>query len=327
MNIAFVSTAHVHTKGYIDRILSATDGSEVGAIWDDVPERGRRYAEQAGAPFVADLHALLADPKMDGFVICSENTRHLALLKQVLPVGKPVLCEKPVVTTLADLAALRALHAHYPAPLFCGYFHPFGGQIQAIAQLVREGALGKITRVRYRNAHHAAYGRWFDSPDFQWFFEPTLSGGGAFMDMGTHALHLLRTFFGPVQEVWAEIGNHSGIYPTVDDYGIAHLRFASGVLGTVEASWTQTGGINGLEVVGSEKTIWNTKDGYVISGSNESITPITGIPTRIDRLVAVINGEIEAEALQADLEATFDTVAIMAAAYASAQKGCWVPVG
>jgi len=326
MNIAFISTAHIHTKGFIENILKATDGRKVAGIWDDVAERGRKYAEMAGAPFVADIATLLADPAVDGFVICAENTRHLPLLRQVLPVGKPVFCEKPLVTTVADLQEVRALRAKYQAPLFCGYFQPFGGAIQAIAKLVQEGAIGKVTRIRYRNAHHAAYGRWFDNPDLHWFYDPALSGGGAFMDMGTHALHLVRTLFGPVREAWAEIGNHAGIYPAVDDYGIAQLRFASGVLGTVEAAWTQTGGIGGLEVVGSEKTIWNTKDGYVISGSDIPIQPLEGVPTRIDRLVAVIQGKIDAETLRADLDATLDTVAIMAAAYASSKTGGWVPV-
>jgi len=329
MNIAFVSTAHIHTRDFIGHILKLTDGPKVCGVWDDVAERGQRYAEVAGAPFVADLKTLLADKSIDGLVICSENTRHLRLLEQVLPLGKPVLCEKPIATTLSDLQAVRALHAKYPVPLFCGYFLPFGGPIRAVAQLVRDGAVGKVTRIRYRNAHHAAYGRWFDNPDLQWFCDPALAGGGAFMDMGTHTLHLVRTLFGPVREVWAEIANHSGVYPAVDDYGIAHLRFASGVLGTVEAAWTQTGGISGLEVVGSEKTIWNTKDGYVIGDNkgNEPVKPVDGFPTRIDRLVAAIKGEISADDLRADANATFDAAAIMAAAYASAKKGGWVAVG
>jgi predicted dehydrogenase len=328
MKIAFVSTAHIHTKNFIEKILKATDGRKVGGVWDDVADRGRRYAEMAGAPFVADLPALLADPGIDGFAICAENTRHLPLLRQVLPVGKPVFCEKPLVTTLADLQEVRALQAKYKTPLFCGYFQPWTDHIRGVARLLNEGAVGKITRIRYRNSHHAAYGRWFDNPDLHWFYDPALSGGGAFMDMGSHAVHLVRTLFGPVNEVWAEIGNHSGIYPAVDDYGIAQLRFASGVLGTVEAAWTQTGGIGGLEVVGSEKTIWNTHDGYVIGDakSNEPIKPLDDAPNRIDRLVAVIQGKIGPQELQADLDATFDAVTIMAGAYASAQKGCWVPV-
>ena len=115
----------------------------------------------------------------------------------------------------------------------------------------------------------------------------------------------------------------------MDDFGIAQLRFASGVLGTVEAAWTQTGGIGGLEVIGSEKSIWNTKDGYVIGTAqgNEPVPPTADQPNRINRLVAVIQGKISAEVLRKDLDATFDTVALMAAAYASAEKGEWVKVG
>jgi predicted dehydrogenase len=329
MNIAFISTAHIHTNNFIDVILKSTDGRKVAAVWDDVADRGQRYAEKAKAPFVADLGKLLADPKIDGFIICAENTRHLPLLKQVIPVGKPVFCEKPLTTTVADLEEVRALQAQYKTPLFCGYFQPFDGQMRAIAKLINDGALGKITRIRYRNAHQAAYGRWFDNPDLAWFYNPELAGGGAFMDLGTHALHLVRTLFGPVKEVWAEIRNESGIYSAVDDSGIAQLRFASGVLGTVEAAWTQTGGVGGLEVVGSEKTIWNTKDGYVIGTgqTNEPIKPLEAVPTRVDRLVAVIGGKIDAATLRADFEATCDAVAIMAAAYESAKKGSWVKVG
>jgi len=97
----------------------------VAAVWDDVAERGRRYAAMANAPFVADLDALLADPAVDGFVICAENTRHLPLLRKALPAGKPVFCEKPLVTNTGDLAEVKALLAQYPTTLFCGYFQPF----------------------------------------------------------------------------------------------------------------------------------------------------------------------------------------------------------
>jgi predicted dehydrogenase len=326
VNIAFISTAHIHTRNFIEGILKATDGRKVAVVWDDVADRGRRYAKMANAPFEPDLAALLKRPEIDGFVICAENTRHLPLLRKVLPVGKPVFCEKPLVTSLDDLCEIRTLVKKHPTALFCGYFQPWTGPVRAVAKLVAEGALGQVTRIRYRNAHHAAYGRWFDPHDLQWFTDPALSGGGAFMDMGTHALHLVRTLFGPVREVWAEIGNHSGAYPAVDDFGIAQLRFSSGVLGTVEAAWTQTGGIGGLEVTGSEKTIWNTEDGYVITGAKEPIAPLAEEPTRIDRLVAVIEGKIDRAELQADLDAVMDTVAIMAAAYEAAKTGGWVAV-
>ena len=44
---------------------------------------------------------------------------------------------------------------------------------------------------------------------------------GAFMDMGTHAVHRLISVLGPVEKVMVTIGNAAGIYPDVDDHGIA----------------------------------------------------------------------------------------------------------
>lgn len=326
--IAFLSTAHIHTKAFIDVLRGTDDGRAVAAIWDDVPARGRRYAELAGAPFVPDLATVLADPTVDGFVICCENTRHLALLRAALPVGKPVFCEKPLVTSTAQRAELRALVAAYPqAVLFGGYFQIFDPALQSARALIAAGGLGQVTRVRYRNAHHAAYGRWFDNPDLAWFADPAAAGGGGFFDMGTHALHALRIMFGPATAAWADIGNESGQYPACDDFGVAHFRLAGGVRATVEAGWTYTGGLNGLEVVGSERSLWHNGERYVVARPRTPPEPLAltepGRPLRVERLIAAIRGELSAAELQEDLTAAMDVVGWMEAAYASAASGRW----
>lgn len=325
--LVFLSTAHIHTKSFIENVLKATDGRRVVAVWDDVPERGRRYAEMAGALFEADLATVLAREDAEGFAICAENTRHLPLLRAALPVGKPVFCEKPLVTNVTELAEVEALLAAHPASLFCGYFQPFGAELQSVARRLEEGAFGRVTQVRLRNAHHAAYGRWFDNPDLAWFTDPALAGGGAFMDMGTHAIHALISLLGEVTEVWAEVRNVSGVYPKCDDTGVAHLRFASGVSGTVEAGWAHTGAGNGLEVVGERGALWPTPQGYVIGAPKVEVVPLTldapARPTRMDRLVAAIQGELTPVELAADLVATRAAVRVMSAAYASAASGRW----
>ena len=329
--IAFISTAHIHTKAFIEIIQNADDGRTVAAVWDDVPERGRRYAEMAGVPVTAQLEDVLNRPDVDGFVICSENTAHLTLLRSVLPVGKPVFCEKPLVTSHVQMLTLRELVAAHPGTvLFGGYFQVFDPALQSARRLINEGGLGKVTRVRYRNAHHAAYGRWFDSPELAWFANPALAGGGGFFDMGTHAFHALNTLFGPVNEIWADIGNESGEYPACDDFGIAHLRFASGIKGTVEAGWTQTGGTTGLEVIGSERSLWHDGERYVVAKPREKPEPLVltapGRPFRIDRLVAIIRNELTASELTEDLAAAIDVVAWMEAAYTSSASGRWQAV-
>lgn len=328
-NIAVVSTAHIHTKGYLENLAKGAEGRRIHAIWDDVADRGRRYAADFNAHFVEDLDGLIADPEVHGFIVCAENTRHRPLLERVIPAGKPVFCEKPIVTTADDARHVAALVARHGTKLMSGYFQPFAGVMQAVAALLAEGALGTVTRARFRNAHHAAYGRWFDSPDLAWFTDPDLAGGGAFMDMGTHAIHLLRTLFGPVERVWSMQANHTGIYPAVDDYGVAHLTFANGVSGTVEAAWTQTGGPRGLEIVGSEKSLWHDGKAYVVGGPKDepqAVQPAADRPTRVDRLIGVLTGEVTGAEVSADLAAALDAVAILEAAYASGRTGQWTPV-
>ncbi len=328
--IAILSTAHIHTQSFIDAITKAEDGRKIIGIWDDDSARGRRYADGAGAPFYDAIEALLEHPEVDGFIICSENTRHLPLLERVLPIGKPVFCEKPLVTNVESLQRVRALLATHPTPLMCGYFFPFSGEMLAVKQRLESGELGKLTHASMVTAHHGAYRRWFDSPGLEWFAQPEFSGGGALMDLGTHAVHLLTTLFGPVDEVWAQIANYSGVYPAVDDYGVILMRFANGILGRAEAAWTQTGGVKGLSVFGDRAAIWPTAEGYRIGEpERESIVLDRVTPERpkhVDRLVALIRGELSESELKLDLTATCRAVAIIEAAYHSSETGGWVRV-
>jgi predicted dehydrogenase len=305
-----------------------TSAGRPHVIWDADAARGRKYADENHCPFSADLDAVVADPQVDGFIVCAENTRHLPLLQKVLPVGKPVMCEKPLATTVADAQAIARLVAKHGGALTSGYFQPFLPANRGAMKLLADGALGKVTHANFRNAHNAAYGRWFDSPELAWFADPELAGGGAMMDMGTHAVHLLRHMFGPVAEVWATKANLSGNYPRVDDYGLIQMRFASGVIGRVEAGWVFTGGYRGLEIIGSEKALWTT-DQLVVAAPKETpapVAPADARPDRVARLIAAIRGELTAAELADDLDAALDAVAIMAAAYKSSDSGHWEKV-
>lgn len=329
-SIALLSAAHVHTKGYLKNIADCDD-RDVVVIYDDVADRGQRFAAENDAEYSGDLDAVLARDDVDGFIICAENTRHLPLLRAAIPVGKPIFCEKPLAARACEAFQVLELVRQHDTILHMGYFQPFTAQMQGVIAHVASGALGNITHAHYRNAHHAAYGRWFDSPDVNWFTQPELAGGGAFMDMGTHAVHRLRTALGPVSAAQATIGNAAGIYPDVDDCGVALLRFANGALGVVEASWVQTGGPGGgFEITGSEGTLYETPDqGYLVAAPGKDPQPVPekeARPVQVDRLVAAITGQIGREELDADLLCAVDAVAIVEACYESSRTGAWVDV-
>lgn len=328
-NIALLSAAHTHTRGFL-KTIAERPGANLVAIFDDVEDRGKRFASETGADYVPDLAAAIGRKDVDGFIICAENTRHLPLLRAAIPTGKPIFCEKPFTTTTVEAAEAASLIRTHKTIVHMGYFQPFTAAMQGIAALLASGALGTITHARYRNAHHAAYGRWFDSPDVAWFARPELAGGGAFMDMGTHAVHLLRTLLGPVSKVFATISNVSGIYPEVDDNGLALLRFRKGCLATVEASWVQTGGLGGLEITGSEAALFQHPQlGFATAAPRQDPQAVPegqARPTRVDRLIAAIEGKLDRGEIDRDLRCAIDAVAIVEACYLSSRSGTWVDV-
>lgn len=327
--IALLSAAHTHTRGFL-KAIAEKEGATLVVIYDDVEDRGRRFAAENGADYSGNLSATIARKDVDGFIICAENTRHLPLLRAAIPAGKPIFCEKPFTASAAEAAEALTLIQKHRTIVHMGYFQPFTSAMQGILKHLSSGALGRITHARCRNAHHAAYGRWFDAPDVAWFARPDLAGGGAFMDMGTHAVHLLRTLLGPVERVFATISNVSGIYPDVDDNGLALLRFKSGCLATVEASWVQTGGLSGLEITGSEATLFqHPQHGFVTAAPRKDPVPVPEAqarPTRVDRLVAAIEGRLDPEEIAQDLRCAVDAVAVMEACYRSSKAGAWVDV-
>ena len=49
-NIALLSAAHIHTRGFLEEV-SRRDDCRLVALWDDMPDRGRRYAAEHGGEF------------------------------------------------------------------------------------------------------------------------------------------------------------------------------------------------------------------------------------------------------------------------------------
>ncbi len=322
MKIALISVAHIHAIDYCRDIAREFGAPHV--IWDDNEQRGRSYAEKFNCPFEPDLDKVLADPAVDAFAVCNENTRHTPLLRRVLPVGKPTFCEKPLTVDPAEADEVAALVAKYKTPFTCGYLRAFTAPNLSSLAFAESGELGTPHHWIYRNAHHGAYGRWFDNPDLAWFVDPALSGGGAMMDICTHGLHLLRLYAGPVAAVRASTANLSGAWPQVEDWALVELRFASGAIGRIEGAWCFPAAPLGLEIIGSKHSLYRVGDDVVCRGPDEEAKPVPmveGRPSRRNRLFALVRGELTKDEVAKDLEATVAAVHLMDAAYRSVKTG------
>ena len=100
------------------------------------------------------------------------------------------------------------------------------------------GLIGDVVVMHY-TGRWAIAEDWFRSGRPGWFADPQQVPGGAFIDEGIYAVEQLRWLAGSeVVQVEAKMANlvHKDI--AVEDWGMATLTFANGVVATLEASWT-----------------------------------------------------------------------------------------
>ena len=228
---------------------------QVVAVADVDRARAQAVATEFGVPAAyGSLEEMLKSSReIDAVVICTPNHLHAAQAIASLEAGKHVLVEKPMATSLDDARRMVALAKASRRVLMVGFTHRFYEFNRRARKLVSDGAIGTVLSFRVRFAHQGPYIAW--PAESGWFLSRTQAGGGALIDMGIHAVDLVRWLTGSeVVEVSAMLANPD---PEGEVDRIAHvvLRLQNGALGSIEVGWSSHDGAMGYELYGSEGTL------------------------------------------------------------------------
>src|SRR3954447_22492668 len=192
-------------------------------------ERASAFASRWGIPeTTTDLDAAIGHPDTDVVIVALPNHLHEEAVSKVAAAGKAVLCTKPLGRTAAE--AQRMLEAVERAGVFAGYLEDlcYTPKTLKAVRSVEDGALGKVTCVRSREAH--------PGPHSAWFWDGRLTGGGAIIDLGCHFIEIIRSFVGKANRpVSVMCTTDTFVHPIEDeDNALALIRFESGAIGQFE---------------------------------------------------------------------------------------------
>ncbi|WP_276251030.1 Gfo/Idh/MocA family protein [Haloarcula rara] len=185
-------------------------GHEVVAGTDVDADSRDEFAETYGTATYEDAAEMYAAEDLDAVVVSTPNAFHEHAVVGALEHGYNVLCEKPLADDLA--AAERIAETARDAEGFLAVnFHNRVATAAAVFTGYREaGRFGDVTHVQ------ANYVRSRGIPGVgSWFTNREISGGGAVVDIGVHAIDfaLYLMDFPRVEEVFAvtrtEFGNRA----------------------------------------------------------------------------------------------------------------------
>lgn len=188
MKIAFAGLRHDHIYLLYEMAMKNKQYEVTGGYEAD--DAARAVAEQHGLSCrYATYQELLADQDVEVVALggCFGDRGSMAI--QALQTGKHVIADKPLCTDLKELAEIEKLAREKHLVVSCMFTMRYEGNIIAVRNLIRSGALGKINNVYFGAQHPLMYGR---RPG--WYFEEG-KYGGLINDIAIHGIDLLSYVF------------------------------------------------------------------------------------------------------------------------------------
>jgi predicted dehydrogenase len=200
---------------------------DVAAVAARDPARGQAFAAKHGIPRALESYdALIADPDLDAVYIPLPNGLHGRWTRAALAAGKHVLCEKPFTANAAEAREIAEVAANSDRVVMEAFHYRYHPLTRRVEEIIASGELGKLKRVEA--------GFCFPLPKFSDIRYNYSLAGGALMDAGCYAVHMVRTFGGSTPEVvWAQAKLRA---PQVDRAMTAEFKFAGGHTGRVRCS-------------------------------------------------------------------------------------------
>ena len=246
LRIAALSAWHVHAEEYA-REAQQHPGTELVAVWDEEPERGRALAESLGVEFAPDLEALLARQDLDGVTVTTATNVHREVIGKAIAAGKHVFTEKLLAPTVAEGEELIAAAREAGVRLTVSLPRLAHGYALALRRVLEEGTLGRLTYSRVRLAHNGSTADWLPVR----FYDPVAAIGGAFSDLAAHPVYLTQLILGTdVQVRSATYTDMTG--RGVEDNAVVTVTGTDGAIGVIETGFVTPTSPFSIEVQGTK---------------------------------------------------------------------------
>jgi len=242
--------------------FSGLRGVKLTACCDLDGGRAKAFAARWKIPrWYADPAEMLRAEELDAVSVVTPDASHAAMSLAVIERGLPVMCEKPLATTLADARRMRDAAQRRGVVTHVNFSYRNAPCVQAAASLVRGGGIGRVMHAEASYLQswlvQDTWGSWKTDPTFTWRLSQRHGSAGTLGDIGCHIYDLAAFLCGGIEEISCRLatfdkgvpGGRVGPYVLdANDSFVSTVRFHGGAVGTVHATRWATGQLNSLKV-------------------------------------------------------------------------------
>ena len=218
LNVAVIGCGnihHVHTA-----VLADIQRVRIAAVCDIKPERARLSGEENHCSWYTDYRQMLREANVDAVHICTPHYLHAEMALEALRLGKYVLVEKPMATSVADAQAMIAEDERQGGGHLCVVFqNRYNAASRMMKELIDGGNYGALKCLRGM----VAWRRGEDYYSDDWHGRQALECGGVMINQAIHTLDLVQWLGGGAISVKGAVSTDAltGVIEVEDS---AHLR-------------------------------------------------------------------------------------------------------
>ncbi|HLX88476.1 MAG TPA: Gfo/Idh/MocA family oxidoreductase [Acidimicrobiales bacterium] len=256
---------------HADSLRLVVEDGDITAVAVADPSEPARKAANRNCRFgymTADPLAVIHDPDVEAVLIATPTKAHPELVMAALAAGKPLLCEKPLAPTFAEVRALADAVQASGLTAQVGFHQRFHPIVHHLRHLVSSEELGRVMGYTVREDQFWPTGAVMPGHS-SWRSDLAQAGGGALLEHSIHAADVLCFLFGPPTRVFATQRAVFGY--DVEDVAALTIEHESGVVGTL---LTVFNGVRGreerrLEVFFEQAAVETTND-FIVGADEDS---------------------------------------------------------
>ena len=181
------------------------------------------FARQQSVPLAKSYEDVLANPGVQGVVLCTPHTLHTDQIVRAANAGKHVFCEKPLAMSRADvLKSVKACNDN-GVQLAVGHEKRFEPPIQELMRMAKSGELGTPLQIEANFVQD----KFLSLPPDNWRLSAKEAPAGPMTATGIHLLDLSVGVMGPAERVLASVRTLGSELRNGDTLGIL-VNFRSG---------------------------------------------------------------------------------------------------
>jgi predicted dehydrogenase len=228
-------------------VLDEVPELELAAIVEPEPQRATEARREGLAvfPSVDEMLGSFGAPHVA--IVCTPPVSHYEVAQPLLHAGVDLLIEKPLAPTPEEADRISETAERLGRTIMTAAKFRVTEALRETRRLIEEGRVGRLVYIE--NTFSGKL-----DPNASWHGDPTISGGGVWMDNGPHSIDVIETLVGPIERI--RMLEEKRLQQTaVEDEIRAEAEHAGGILSNIHLSWNDQIAAPIARVVGTEAEI------------------------------------------------------------------------